>query len=1184
MHLSANTLEQKDKMFLQQVSLRLKSMLTDNPELKDLLVERHYCESLSQEAFSITLMRTACEIYADRPAMGSRSTGIETDESGLSKLTFLPAFRTITYRQLWKKITDIATGLRHLQLIGSKEIMAFLGFGSMDLFIMELACMHQAIVAAPLQPNLTADVLQELLNECQAKAVTCSFDQLEKVVDLLHQCPSVQSIVVTDFYNTDTEQLQWDKYAQRLKAVNDKMVMIPLQQVEALGAGIAPLPVVCPEDPEQLLTLIYTSGSTARPKGAMYTERAVLTQTRTALGFIRPFEGLPMVSLSCLPQCHGLGKLGVFVSIISGGLLHFTLKPDMSSLFDDLAQVRPTYLMLAPRIFEIIHQAYHLKLRQHTAPEGNGAIIAGQNDIPSEKVVAGDRLLWTVTAGAPLQEELYAFMENTMGVRVINLYGQTETGFISTDNRLIEANVIDYKLVDVPEQGYRKADSPFPRGELRVRIRGGITGYFKNPHATQSLYDEDGYLCIGDIVEERAPWHIVPIGRTTGIFKLSQGEFVNVNRLENVFHTADGPISRIFLYGKSTQPYLLAVIVPRFELLQLLQLTESRDEPKIKELISWHLARVAEKNSLQEYEIPRDFIIEWEPFTIANGLLTAAGKTAYGALKQKYQERLDNLYDRHQQLARLAAQETNGEKSLADKVRHVFAIALHLPESQLKEATGFKDTGGDSVNAALLSELLYRHCQVKVPVSFILSPSVTLSDIIRYISKSATSKDTRSFEAIHGNSPDSINADQLQPEHLFSREELSLFEQAAPYMDGKVKQVLLTGANGFLGRFIVLEALTRLPEDAKLYCIVRGKDREDATKRLLQSYAPNPHLALLMEEAIKAGYLEVMAGDLSLPRLGLDDDTWDRLCHDIDCIIHNGTLVNHLLSYEQLFAPNVAGTAALISMTLSVRKKRFSFVSTLDVMRFLPVKPRLINEEIAATAITYKVPVSNTEPGYSASKWACEVLLEHCRIRFGLPVTIFRCGLIFGHSGLQDQINIPDYFTRLLFSIIHTGIAPASFYTDPVNGFHSMLPVDFAAKAIAGITFSKLEKGYTAYHVSNTHRAGSISLDDIVRYVQAAGYSINTIAGYNTWVSTFRKKLEALPAVQQQRSSLPVIRQWEQQESPEDYKIETTRFREKIITESISDTIPDITGGMIDHYLKSMQSLGLIPSSAGGEL
>jgi fatty acid CoA ligase FadD9 len=87
----------------------------------------------------------------------------------------------------------------------------------------------------------------------------------------------------------------------------------------------------------------------------------------------------------------------------------------------------------------------------------------------------------------------------------------------------------------VPESGYFLTDRPYPRGELCVKTRHGIRRYFGNPEATAALFDSEGFSCTGDVVEERGPWQIAIIDRRSNVLKLSQGEYVAVGALEQLF-------------------------------------------------------------------------------------------------------------------------------------------------------------------------------------------------------------------------------------------------------------------------------------------------------------------------------------------------------------------------------------------------------------------------------------------------------------------------------------------------------------------------------------------------------------------------------------------------------------------------------------------------------------------------
>ena len=121
--------------------------------------------------------------------------------------------------------------------------------------------------------------------------------------------------------------------------------------------------------------------------------------------------------------------------------------------------------------------------------------------------------------------------------------------------------VIDYKLVDVPELGYFLTDTPYPRGELLVKSKTAMPGYYKRPEVTAEVFDADGYYRTGDVMAEIAPDQLGYVDRRNNVIKLSQGEFVAVANLEAVFAGA-ALVRQIFVYGNSERATLLAVVVP----------------------------------------------------------------------------------------------------------------------------------------------------------------------------------------------------------------------------------------------------------------------------------------------------------------------------------------------------------------------------------------------------------------------------------------------------------------------------------------------------------------------------------------------------------------------------------------------------------------------------------------------
>jgi fatty acid CoA ligase FadD9 len=268
-----------------------------------------------------------------------------------------------------------------------------------------------------------------------------------------------------------------------------------------------------------------------------------------------------------------------------------------------------------------------------------------------------------------------------------------------------------------------------------------------------------------------------------------------------------------------------------------------------------------------------------------------------------------------------------------------------------------------------------------------------------------------------------------------------------------------------------------------------------------------------------------LAGDLSERHLGLDHENWVRLTETVDLIVHPAALVNHVLPYQQLFGPNVVGTAELIRLALTHKLKRFVNVSTVAVA-FASGQPPL--DEDADVRIASPARSAGNEgyaAGYATSKWAAEVLLREAHARFGVPVANFRSDMILAHSRYRGQLNVPDMFTRWVFSIVRTGLAPKSFYAanGAVRPHYDGLPVDFTASSIVEIGEGRTS-GFQTYHVVNPHDDG-VSMDEFVDWIAQSGHPVQRVADYADWVRRFETALKGLPERERQQSFLPLLHQ-----------------------------------------------------------
>ena len=280
----------------------------------------------------------------------------------------------------------------------------------------------------------------------------------------------------------------------------------------------------------------------------------------------------------------------------------------------------------------------------------------------------------------------------------------------------------------------------------------------------------------------------------------------------------------------------------------------------------------------------------------------------------------------------------------------------------------------------------------------------------------------------------------------------------------------------------------------------------------------------------------MFAGDKGEANLGLDDATWQRLADTVDLIVDPAALVNHVLPYSQLFGPNVLGTAELIRIALTTKIKPFVYVSTMAVGAGMNPADNTEDADVRVVSATRKVDESYAN-GYGNSKWGGEVLLREANEQFGLPVSVFRCDMILADTTYAGQLNLPDMFTRMMLSLVATGVAPQSFYELDADGnrqraHYDGLPVEFIAEAISTLGVH-VQDGFETYHVMNPYDDG-IGMDEFVDWLVEAGYSIRRVDDYGDWLARFETTLRALPEKQRNASLLPLLHNYQSPGAPDE--------------------------------------------------
>jgi fatty acid CoA ligase FadD9 len=1125
------------------------------------------------------VIRTVMTGYADRPALGQRAVEFVTDDSGRTVAELLPRFDTVSYRETWARVRALADALS-LNPVQPGDRVATLGFTSADYAVVDMALSLAGAVAVPLQTSAPVAQLHPILVETEPVAILTSVDHLDDAVELALTAHAPKRFVVFDYHP------QVDEQREAVQAANERLAGLGVA-VEALGDVIeqgarhSDGPETLPGDPNALRLLIYTSGSTGTPKGAMYTDRLMSNCWRGWFGPEWDTEGkMPAITLSFMPVSHVMGRVILYSTLGAGGTAYFAAKSDLSTLLDDLALVRPTKLDLVPRIWEMLYQEVQSEVDRRTNAQSADRAAVELRVMAELRVnLIGGRQFSAMTGSAPISPELRSWVEEFIDIHLINGYGSTEDGVVLVDDKIRRPPLTDYKLVDVPDLGYFGTDRPHPRGELWVKSDDVIPGYYKRPDVTAEIFDADGWYHTGDVFAEIGPDELTYVDRRNNVLKLSQGEFVTVSKLEAAFG-GHASVRQIFVYGNSARSYLLAVIVPTEDALA----SVGGDVSAVKPLLADALQSIARETGLQGYETPRDFLVETSPFTLENGLLTGIRKLARPKLKDYYGPELEQLYvdlANGQADVLRSLRQDGANRPVLETVGKAASALLGAASADVSPDAAFTDLGGDSLSALTFANLLHEIFEVDVPVGVIVSPASDLASIAAYVEAERAGGSKRpTFDAVHGRDATEVHARDLTLDKFIDDATLT----AAPSLPGpasEVRTVLLTGATGFLGRYLALDWLERMDlVDGKVICLVRAKSDEDARRRLDATFdSGDPKL--LSHYRSLADHLEVIAGDKGEADLGLEQSTWQRLADTVDLIVDPAALVNHVLPYSQLFGPNAVGTAELIRIALTTRIKPFVYVSTIGVGDGITPGTFVEKTDIRQMSAT-RVIDDGYANGYGNSKWAGEVLLREANDLCGLPVSVFRCDMIMADTTYDGQLNVPDMFTRMMLSLVATGVAPASFYQLDAGGSRQRahfdgLPVEFIADAISTLGVAGQE-GFDTFHVMNPYDDG-ISMDTFVDWLVEAGYPIKRVPEYADWLARFDTTLRALPEKQRQASLLPLLHNYQSPQPPINGSLAPAdHFRAAVQEAKIGPDkdVPHLTAPVIVKYVTDLKLLGLL--------
>jgi L-2-aminoadipate reductase len=310
--------------------------------------------------------------------------------------------------------------------------------------------------------------------------------------------------------------------------------------------------------------------------------------------------------------------------------------------------------------------------------------------------------------------------------------------------------------------------------------------------------------------------------------------------------------------------------------------------------------------------------------------------------------------------------------------------------------------------------------------------------------------------------------------------------------------VFVTGATGFLGSYLIKDILQRTSRTVRLIAHVRGvKDPKAALNRLrrsLQGYG-------LWHDEWSAR-LSCVVGDLSKPKLGIEQHTWQTLSQEVDVVIHNGATVHWVKRYQDMITSNVTSTVEAMKLCNEGKPKLFTFVSStsvLDTDHYVKLSEKQIStgQEAISEDDDMQGSRAGLGTGYGQTKWVSEQLVRAAGKR-GLQGSVVRPGYVLGDSE-TGVCNTDDFLIRLLKGCIQLSARPRIINT--VNA----VPVNHVARVVVAAAFNPLPGGVHVIHVTGHPR---LRMNEYLSLLEFYGYKVPEVS-YNAWKDELEKYVSA---------------------------------------------------------------------------
>ncbi|KAG1686836.1 Long-chain-fatty-acid--CoA ligase 5 [Nymphon striatum] len=579
-----------------------------------------------------TLFQAGLKIAGDKPCLGSRKSA--TDD-----------YEWITYNEVDKQAKCIGSALQ--VKLEDSSFIAIRCKNRPEWSICAIGCAYYSFPICAINFTTEYKVMKNIITQAEFKVfISANDDDANWIIENHNEVPTVKLLVIMD--------------------INDKDIVT---RGKDCGIEVLSFADLIPGKPEDLFTICYTSGTTGEPKGAMITNRSLISSI-CALSLSFP-KSETSSTISYLPIAHLFEVCCELYVLKNGGKIGF-YRGDIRGLMNDIETLGPTLFPVVPRLLnriylEVMNEVNDSYLKKYImdwalksksdARKSNGRKTIWDSILfPRIRNKLGGNIETVLVASAPISTDVKAFFNCALDCWIMEAYGQTETSAATlTAPEDWDAGHVGFpqpnclmKVVDVPEMEYFAKDDI---GEICIKGPSLMSGYFKRDDLTAETIDKDGWLHTGDIGQWLPNGALKIIDRQKNIFKLSQGEYISPEKVENVYSMCN-LTSQLFVDGISTENYCVALAVPNEPAFLKWAKAEGKEgsleelceDKAVVKLLIQELNKLGKKEGLNSLEQVKKVKILTKPFTMEDGLLTGTMKNKRIALRKAFDKEIKELY------------------------------------------------------------------------------------------------------------------------------------------------------------------------------------------------------------------------------------------------------------------------------------------------------------------------------------------------------------------------------------------------------------------------------------------------------------------------------------------------------------------------------------------------------------